>query len=355
MGDEVLQDVTYRGVCQRGTDQPKRDDPHFRQNDQSCAPNRVRSTRRIWMKQSTAALAASAGLAGCRALDPPSLRVAGPVFIGKADSYEADLKEVLLRGLRELRIDPSGKRILLKPNLVEFDRNTCINTDPRVVQAAIDAFLTLGAAEVRIAEGPGHRRDTMGLAEESGYLTQIPGFEDRFTDLNRDDVTLVRDFGLRPEFYFPNALLAADWIVSVAKMKTHHWAGATLSMKNFFGVVPGSVYGWPKNELHQLGIPQSIAALAKYFQPKSLGIVDGILGMEGNGPIQGTPKRAGVLVLGADLLSLDTTCCKVMGLDPFKFPYLTRSGLSASYLDTLRQRGEEVKNVATVFRPAPNF
>jgi uncharacterized protein (DUF362 family) len=312
-------------------------------------------TRRVWLAQSTAAVALSGGLTGCSHFEPPPSRSAGPVFIGKAESYEADLKEILLRGLRELRIDPRGKKILLKPNLVEFDQSTCINTDPRVVQAALEAFLHLGAADVRIAEGPGHRRDTMGLAEESGYLTQIPQFEDRFTDLNRDDVTLVRDFGLKPEFYFPKALFEADWIVSLAKMKTHHWAGATLSMKNFFGVVPGSVYGWPKNELHQSGIPQSIAALAKYFQPKSLGIVDGIVGMEGNGPIQGTPKRAGVLVLGADLLSLDSTCAQVMGLDPLRFPYLLRSGLSTSYLATLRQRGEEVHKVATTFRPAPGF
>ena len=82
------------------------------------------------------------------------------------------------------------------------------------------------------------------------------------------------------------------------KMKTHHWVGATLSMKNLFGVVPGGIYGWPKNVLHWAGIDECIADLHAAF-PRQFAIVDGIVGMEGNGPIQGTPKHAGVLVAGA--------------------------------------------------------
>jgi len=115
-----------------------------------------------------------------------------------------------------------------------------------------------------------------------------------FIDLNRDDVSAVQGFADRKELYFPNAALRADLIVSLAKMKTHHWAGATLSMKNYFGLVPGSVYGWPKNELHYIGIPKAIVELSRVFH-RSFAIVDGIIGMEGNGPIQGTPKPVGVM------------------------------------------------------------
>ena len=53
---------------------------------------------------------------------------------------------------------------------------------------------------------------------------------------------------------FPVTLRQVDWVVSVAKMKTHHWAGVTLSMKNLFGLLPGIYYGWPKNVLHWMGI-----------------------------------------------------------------------------------------------------
>src|SRR6476620_9447322 len=190
------------------------------------------------------------------------------VAILKASSYSADLLGLLRRGAELCGLNPKGKRVLLKPNLVEFASNAAINTHVAVIAAAVELFRSLGAAEILIGEGPGHRRDTMGLAEDAEYRRGIEKFDSLFVDLNRDDVSSLSGF--------------AD----LAEMKTHHWAGATLSMKNFFGLVPGSVYGWPKNQLHQIGIDRSIAELHRVF-PRSFAIVDGIVGMEGNGPIQG--------------------------------------------------------------------
>ena len=100
--------------------------------------------------------------------------------------------------------------------------------------------------------------------------------EANFVDLNRDDVTRVEKFADHKEIYLPNSALGADLVVSLAKMKTHHWAGTTLSMKNFFGLVPGAVYGWPKNFLHMTGIPTSILELNRIFR-KTFAIVDGII------------------------------------------------------------------------------
>jgi uncharacterized protein (DUF362 family) len=138
-------------------------------------------------------------------------------------------------------------------------------------------------------------------------------------------------------------------------MKTHHWAGATLSMKNFFGLVPGSVYGWPKNQLHQIGIDRSIAELHRVF-PRSFAIVDGIVGMEGNGPIQGSPKPTGVLVMGSDLVAVDSTCCRIMGIDPESLQYLRlaaeRGHLSA---DRIEQRAESIASVRTNYVLMDNF
>ena len=112
------------------------------------------------------------------------------------------------RGILECGLDVAGKRVLLKPNFVEFDPNTCINTDVAVVAAALDVFRSLGAAEVRIGEGPGHRRDTFAIAELTRYRSEIPQFDDVFVDLNRDDVSPVQGFADRKEFYFPNSVLA---------------------------------------------------------------------------------------------------------------------------------------------------
>jgi uncharacterized protein (DUF362 family) len=277
------------------------------------------------------------------------------VAIVHARSYSEDLAAKILAGVRECGLDVRGKRVLLKPNLVEFDSSTVINTDVAVVVAALEVFERLGAAEVRIGEGPGHRRDTYGLASEAGYRGLIPKFDDLFVDLNRDDVSRVNGFAKEPEFYFPNAVLGADLIVSLAKMKTHHWAGVTLSMKNLFGLVPGSVYGWPKNKLHYIGIPESIVALNQRFR-NTFAIVDGIIGMEGNGPIQGTPKQAGVLVMGRDVVAVDATCCRIMGMDPARVEYL-RLAATMGHLGSARieHRGETIASVQTTWRMAPGF
>ena len=292
--------------------------------------------------------------AGIKLQRPPKLPDGPPgnsaVSIQRARSYSDDLVSRMLEGIRQCGLDPRGKRVLLKPNLVEFDSATVINTDASVIAAAVEVFQKLGASEVRIGEGPGHRRDTLDLADDARYRSTIPKFESIFTDLNRDDVSVVRGFAEEPEFYFANTVLAADLIVSLAKMKTHHWAGATLSMKNFFGLVPGSVYGWPKNRLHQVGIDRSIAGLQGVF-PRSFAIVDGIVGMEGNGPIQGVPKQSRVLVMGGDLVAVDSTCCRIMGIEPKKIEYLRLArGEENLGESAFRQIGESVVSVRNPFQ-----
>ena len=272
------------------------------------------------------------------------------VAVVKASSYSDDLVKRMLEGIRQCGLDVRGQRVLLKPNLVEFDPATCINTEVSVVAAALEVFHTLGAAEVMIGEGPGHRRDTYALAEMARYRSEIPKFDSLFVDLNRDDVSPIQGFADRGEIYLPNTALRADLVVSLAKMKTHHWAGATLSMKNFFGLVPGSIYGWPKNELHHVGIDRSIIELSRIFR-RSFAIVDGIVGMEGNGPIQGTPKPCGVLVMGGDLPAVDATCCRIMGIDPSRVEYLRMASdsLGITAEPRIEQRGESIRAVRTNF------
>jgi uncharacterized protein (DUF362 family) len=294
------------------------------------------------------------GMAMSRKARPAEPPGTSAVTVVKAGSYSADLVGAVIRGVKACGLDVRDKRILLKPNLVEYRQAAPVNTDVAVLAASLEAFQRLGAAQVLIGEGPGHRRDTFFLAEEAGYR-QLDNFERRFVDLNRDDVTLVPGFVEMADIYLPNTALTADLIVSVAKMKTHHWVGATLSMKNLFGLVPGSVYGWPKNHLHYSGIPESIVALNRIFR-RTFAIVDGIVAMEGDGPILGTPKHAGVLVLGSDLVAVDATCCRIMGIDPDRVDYLVE-GSRMGHLspEQIEQRGEPVAAVATEFALMKEF
>jgi uncharacterized protein (DUF362 family) len=314
--------------------------------------------RLLTRREVLTAAAGSAVLAGCGV---EQRRVApSQVSIVKVPAYDQGIYDAMRRMLQQQLGDVRGRNIVLKPNLVEFEPGTCINTHPIVVHAAFEAFHALGAATVRIAEGPGHRRNTLDLAESAGYFQMVPKFEENFTDLNLDEVTRVHpkaQFSRIKKLYLPNRVLGADLLVSMAKMKTHHWAGATLSMKNLFGVVPSGIYGWPKNVLHWAGIDESIAdlhnALSNHFA-----IVDGIVGMEGNGPIQGTPKQAGVLVAGRDPVAVDATCCRIMKIDPMRIRYLqlaTEGAESAIIEDNITQVGETIQSVATPFELIPEF
>jgi len=311
-------------------------------------------TRRQWL-QGAGALVATAA-AGCSRLSverAPGGHVA--VAILRADSYRVDLVDRLMRGAAACGLKANGKRVLLKPNLVEFARGAVIHTQVEVLAAAVELFARLGAAEILIGEGPGHRRDAVSLAEQAGYRAAIPNFDARFVDLNRDDVAAVGPFAGADRIYLPRTAIGADLIVSVARMKTHHWAGATLAMKNLFGVVPGELYGWPKNHLHQLGIGQSVAELGRIFS-NSFAIVDGIVGMEGNGPIQGRAKPCGVLVMGRDLAAVDATACRIMGIDPEKIEYLQLAAARGEVLEErIEQRGETISSVRAPFELIPEF
>ena len=128
-------------------------------------------------------------------------------------------------------------------------------------------------------------------------------------------VPLRSSFTGLSELAFPVAVLRADVVVSMPKLKTHHWAAMTASMKNLFGVVPCAVYGWPKNLLHFRGIENSILDLSATIRPH-LSIVDAIVAMEGDGPIMGRPRQAGFVALGSDPVAVDATCARAIGLDP---------------------------------------
>jgi uncharacterized protein (DUF362 family) len=281
------------------------------------------------------------------------------VAILKAASYEDDLTQVVLDGIKLCGLSVAGKTVLLKPNLVEYERDTVINTHPAVVGAALEAFLRLGAKQVRVGEGPGHRRDTDGLLVASGFLPYLWDTRSPFIDLNLDDIRKVpllsRFMGI-DSLYFPESVLSADLLVSMPKIKTHHWAGMTLSMKNFFGIVPGVKYGWPKNFLHWHGIHESIVDINSTVHPHFV-IADGIVGMEGNGPIQGKPRACGVVIFGEDPVAVDSTCVRVAGLNPEKIDYLRIAGEFLGNLQEsrIKQIGEAISQVRCPFEVIGGF
>lgn len=276
-----------------------------------------------------------------------------PVALLPAADYGRDLADVIYRGLQLTPVAVAGRRVLLKPNVVEHRTGSAINTDPAMVAGAAEALLRAGAREVIVAEGPGHRRDCEYLLEATGLLDVLSQLRLRFVDLNHDDVkpvTLKSQFtGLR-SMQLPVELLRSDVVVSMPKLKTHHWAGMTCGMKNLFGVVPGGVYGWPKNVLHWTGIDNAIIDLAATIRP-SLTIVDAITSMEGDGPIMGRARKTGFIAMGTDVVTVDATCARAIGIDPFRLPYIEEAARFLGNADVarIRHRGESPGRYAFEF------
>ncbi|QVL32791.1 DUF362 domain-containing protein [Telmatocola sphagniphila] len=248
------------------------------------------------------------------------------VHIAEAKSYDIDLLAILKQQFDHFRstVPLAGKKIVLKPNLVEYHADRPINTDARVIDAVISLCKAEGAAEIVVAEGPGHWRNSDYLVDASGLREVLKRQDVRFVDINYDEpvkqMNLGRCTGLE-YLFLPRTITSADVLISLPKLKMHHWAGVTLSLKNLFGILPGQCYGWPKNELHWRGIPNSVVDIALTQTPQ-LAIVDGIWGMEGDGPIYGTGRFMGALIMSNDLLALDATCARMIGLPPERAPVL---------------------------------
>lgn len=291
-----------------------------------------------------------------------SLPANSAVHIARADSYDADLPAILQKQFDHYRttVPLKDKRVVLKPNLVEWHRDKVINTNPRVVSAVIELCKREGAREIIVAEGPGHWRNVEYLVTESGLGDVLARHQVPFVDINHDEPIKMPNMGQLTGLeylYLAKTIATADVVISLPKLKTHHWAGATLALKNLFGTLPGIYYGWPKNELHWRGIHNSIVDIALTRTP-DLAIVDGIVGMEGDGPLNGVAKPFGALIMGHDLVAVDATCCRLMMLDVDKVGYLVlgaMKNLGRLKEADIPQLGESIVSLAQPFEVVPHL
>jgi len=282
------------------------------------------------------------------------------VAIVAVENYEADIFAIVKEHLKSFAVpDLKGKTVVLKPNMVEFRQDKPVTTNPAMLQAAILLAQDWGAREVIVAEGPGHMRDTEFLLEATGLGPMCKKMGVPFVDLNLDEIEEVDNkdgFTNMEKFWLPRTILHADAVISVPKLKTHHWVGVTCSMKNFFGTVPGRKYGWPKNLLHIKGIPHSIVDLQHLVKPR-FAIVDAITCMEGDGPINGVAKHMGYVVLGEDLAAVDATCVRMLKLNPSEFPYIRLAGKVVGNIEEamIDVSGPAVATIAQTFKMPITF
>ena len=242
------------------------------------------------------------------------------VTVVSCTCYDSSLcRQALLNALEPiggLEFVQTGMRIAIKANLVSFMKPEAAATTHPVLLAELVKLLRERGAEVVVGDSPGglytaayvknvYRVTGMYEVEKAGAL-----LNDDFSQCTAEypEATVAHDF------QYTAWLDRCDFIINFCKLKSHGMMGMTAAAKNMFGVIPGTM----KPEYHyKYPDPRDFARmlvdLDEYFKPV-LSIVDGVIGMDGNGPTAGNPKYIGVVAASRSPHALDLVCAKLIGL-----------------------------------------
>ncbi len=242
------------------------------------------------------------------------------VALIRCNTYDYnEVKEAVIKGI-DLIGGPSafvkaGEKILLKPNwIMSAAPEKAATTNPTVFRAVAEIFLNTG---VRLTYGdspgfgsPEHASKKTGCADVANDLGLT------LADFNAGKEVVFHEAIQNKKLTLANGVLESDGLISLPKLKTHGFLKLTGSIKNQFGCVPGML----KGEFHvKLPNPSDFAKMLvdinSFIKPR-LFIMDGIIGMEGNGPMNGDPVKMGLLMFSADPVALDATVCRIIGVDP---------------------------------------
>lgn len=248
-----------------------------------------------------------------------------------------------------------GQTVLIKPNLTAPARSgSGIVTHVEVVKALIQILKKMGVGKIVIAEGPGGRGDIAFRAFKKAGYENLKQLQVELVDLNAASVEIKElPQGLAFKRYsLPSVVLQADAFINVAVLKTHNLTKVTLCLKNLLGVPPTRIYGAPRKIFHpQVGeVITDLNSLIK----SHFAVIDGTVGMEGYGPIQGKPVPMNLVIASPDLVAADTVATQVMGFNPQSITHLTlaqEKGLGTSDMERIEVKGKQIAEVMRKFQP----
>ncbi|OHB69368.1 MAG: hypothetical protein A2W17_02115 [Planctomycetes bacterium RBG_16_41_13] len=282
------------------------------------------------------------------------------VSIAKCDDYTLEKvyhaihRSLSLLNGTEMLVRP-GKKVLLKLNLLSSSQTPerAVNTHPAVVRALVDIFQKDFGCEVYIGDSSGSVKNSSTfnafrvtrineIAENTG--ARIVNFDkDKYIDVYN------KDYEILDKFRIARTLREVDFIVSVPKLKTHGLTQYTGAIKNMLGSIPGN----GKKNVHLIAPKPTVfaKALVDIYQmtPPNLIIMDAIVGMEGNGPNAGNPKKVGLIISSRDSVALDTVASNIIGFEPMAVPtirFAHQRGLGIGELSNITVAGESIQNVA---------
>ncbi len=243
-----------------------------------------------------------------------------PQMVIARGSPDASLVAAALEELGGMqRFVARGDAVMVKPNAA-FDRPAWqgSTTNPAVLRAVVEACVEAGASEVIVADNPIHvpegcfRKTGLGkAAEDGGGRVWLPDPAD-FGPVALPG-TILDGWST-----FLGPLGRADKVIGIAPIKDHNLSGASMTLKNWYGLLGG-----PRNLLHQK-LDETIATLSALVRP-TLSILDGTRILIRNGPTGGSPDdviRGDVVAMGTDGVALDAFGATLLSLSAADLPYL---------------------------------
>ncbi len=250
----------------------------------------------------------------------------------------------LIGGMRAF-VKP-GERVLIKPNLLKArPPEAAVTTHPEVVRAAIRLVREAGG-EPLVGDSPG-MGDLRKVAEKAGILDVAN--EEGAVLAEMDEAVLVKNRGRFQRFEISRAAYEADAIINLPKLKTHGMTTLTGAVKNLFGCIPGRrKVQWHFNSgVNRDAFARMLVELCGLLKPR-LTIMDAVVGMEGNGPGSGDPRRIGAVIAGSDPVAVDVVSAKVVGMEPERLLVLrsaAEAGIGETRLEEIRILGEPLSGV----------
>jgi uncharacterized protein (DUF362 family) len=246
------------------------------------------------------------------------------------------------------RVVPRDANVVVKVNLsTPFAENAyCSNTDPRILEA-VCKILTERTSRVTVGESNGMRYDTEDAFEVSGYYPILEKYGVKAMSFTKDEWVETGD-RLLEGWPLPRTIMEADVFITLPVLKTHATTVFTGSLKNQFGCFPQ----YNRILLHPK-LDEVLVAVNRHLKP-ALSIMDGLVAMEGRGPINGKPREIGVVLGSTDLVALDATAMRLVGIDPWTCRHLRlaeKAGLGVIAEDRIEVDGP-FEEFACRFEPA---
>ena len=235
------------------------------------------------------------------------------VLIEKCNSYKE--KDVLpaIKAAFKLWKPKKHKIVLIKPNLLgSYRKRHVVTTNPKIIEAICKV---LKENKNKIWIGDSSFENTEKAIKKSGIIKIAKKYNAKVINFDRAKQKLIKipKNKYLKKFYLPEPILKADYIISVPKLKTHVLTKLTCAIKNNFGMLAGA----KKQYYHKIAPnEEQFAELLLELQRKvnpDFTIVDAVIGMEGEGPSAGKPKRTELILASTDQIALDLVACDIIG------------------------------------------